>query len=238
MAIQFYHDGTPSAALAVWMYIVPNEKVQCPLLLGRDSWIRFYSHSYQTLPPQPDGRVFGELPLLQICDDAHSSVATSIRKCEASDVAYRLVYDGVYFGRASQLFLVNMIRLDRSPALTDHYMVDIIPAYDGLDPSERFVSSGRQTVLLTGYQDLEPGDILGTASSPFLRVPLEALIGRTRGEKTPSGRGSQCRVVRGGERGRAAVAAIAGVVHTRGHLPFISMVTSGSSGGASRSLCP
>ena len=37
MTIQFRHDGSPSASLAVWMYIVPNETMQCPLLLGRDS---------------------------------------------------------------------------------------------------------------------------------------------------------------------------------------------------------
>ena len=43
------------------------------------------------------------------------------------------------------------------------------------NPLELFVSSGRQVIPLTGYQDLEPGDILGTASSPLLRVSLEAL---------------------------------------------------------------
>ena len=37
MTVQFNHNGTTSASLAVWMYIVPNETMQCPLLLGRDS---------------------------------------------------------------------------------------------------------------------------------------------------------------------------------------------------------
>ena len=37
MTIQFNHNGSPSASLAVWMYIVPNETMRCPLLLGRDS---------------------------------------------------------------------------------------------------------------------------------------------------------------------------------------------------------
>ena len=69
---------------------------------------------------------------------------------------------------------MNLVRRDGSPALTGHYMVDLPPAPDSSDPSERFVSSGRQLIPLTGYQDLEPGDILGTASSPLLRVPLEA----------------------------------------------------------------
>ena len=54
-------------------------------------------------------------------------------------------------------------------------MVDIIITHDGQDPSEHFVVSGRQMISLTGYRDLEPGDILGTASAPLLRVPSEAL---------------------------------------------------------------
>ena len=41
MTVQFHHNGTASASLAVWMYIVPNETMRCPLLLGRDSWMRF-----------------------------------------------------------------------------------------------------------------------------------------------------------------------------------------------------
>ena len=61
------------------------------------------------------------------------------------------------------------------PALTGHYMVDLLPVHDDSNPSERFVISGRQSIPLTGYQELEPGDVLGTASSPLLRVPLEAL---------------------------------------------------------------
>ena len=54
-------------------------------------------------------------------------------------------------------------------------MVDLPPAHDDSDPSERSVSSGRQLIPLTGYQNLEPVDVLGTASSPLFRVPLKAL---------------------------------------------------------------
>ena len=54
-------------------------------------------------------------------------------------------------------------------------MVGILPVNTDSNPLERFVSSGRQLIPLTGYQDLEPVDILGTASSPLLRVSLEAL---------------------------------------------------------------
>ena len=176
MTVQFNHNGTPSASLAVWMYIVPNETMQCSLLLGRDSWIRFHSRSYQTLSPQPDGRIFGELTL-SLCDDNLSSAAACIRNHEGSDAAYHLVYDGqgLSLTDSSQLIPVKLVRLDGSLTLTGHYMVNLLPVHDDSNPSEYFVSSGRQSIPLTGCQELEPGDVLGTASSPFLRVPLEAL---------------------------------------------------------------
>ena len=176
MTVQFNHNGTPSASLAVWMYIVSNETMRCPLLLGRDSWMRFHPRSYQTLSPQPDSRIFGELTL-SLCDDNLGSGAAYIRNRKASDAAYHLVYDGqgVSLADSPQLIPVNLVRLDGSPARTGHYMVDLFPVHDDSNPSERFVSSGRQLIPLTGYQDLKPGDVLGTASSPLLRVPLEAL---------------------------------------------------------------
>ena len=176
MTVQFHHNGTTSASLAVWMYIVPNETMRCPLLLGRDSWMRFPSRSYQTLPPHPDGRTFGELTLSP-CEDNLGSAAAYIRNREASDNAYRLVYDGLGASLidSPQLIPVNVVRLDGSHALTGHYMVDLLPVNDDSYPLERFVSSGRQLIPLTGYQDLEPGDILGTASAPLVRVSLEAL---------------------------------------------------------------
>ena len=176
MTVQFNHNGSPSASLAVWMYIVPNETMRCPLLLGQDSWMRFHPRSYQTLSPQPDGRIFGELTL-SLCDDNLGSAAAYILNREAPDAAYHLVYDGqgMSLADSQQLIPVNLVRLDGSPALTGHCMVDLLPVHDDSNPSERFVSSGRQLIPLTGYRDLEPGDILGTASSPLPRVSLEAL---------------------------------------------------------------
>ena len=62
----------------------------------------------------------------------------------------------------------------------------MIPTHDGQDPSEHFVGSGRQTIPLTGYRDLGPGDILGTVSAPLLCVPLEALAPQdTQNDVTP-----------------------------------------------------
>ena len=177
ITIQFYHNDTPSASLAVWMYIVPNKTMQCPLLLGRDSWMRFHTRSYQTLALTHNGRIFGELTLSHTFDNAPNSAAAYIRSCGAPGSAHHLVYDGpgMSLTTAPQLVPVNPVRLDGSPVLTDHHMVDIATTHDGQDPLEHFVASGRQTIPLTGHRDLKPGDILGTASHPLLRVPLETL---------------------------------------------------------------
>ena len=125
ITIKFNHNGSPSASLAVWMYIVPNETMRCPLLLGRVSWMRFHSRSYQTLSPQPDGRIFGEF-ILSLCDDNLGSAAAYILNRESSDAVHHLVYDGlgVSLTDSLQLIPVNVVRLDGSPALKGHYMVD------------------------------------------------------------------------------------------------------------------
>ena len=138
--------------------------------------MRFHSRSYQILSPQPGGRIFVELTLL-LCDDNLGSAAACIRNRKASDADYHLVYDGqgVSLTDSPQIIPVNLVRLDGSPTLTGRYMVDFLPVPDDSNPSERFVSSGRQVILLTGYQDLDPGDVLGTPSSPLLHVRLEVL---------------------------------------------------------------
>ena len=139
--------------------------------------MRFHTCSYQTLAPTHDGRIFGELTLSHTFDNAHNSAAAYIHSCETPDAAHHLVYDGPGMSLTTdpQLVPVNLVRLDGSPALTGHDIVDIATFHDGHGPFEHFVASSRQTILLTGHRDLEPGDILGTASHPLLRVPLETL---------------------------------------------------------------
>ena len=87
--------------------------------------MHFHSRSYQTLPPHPDGRTFGKLTLSP-CDDNLGSAAAYIRNHEAPANAYHLVYDGlgVSLTNSPQLIPMNLVRLDGSPVLTDHYIVD------------------------------------------------------------------------------------------------------------------
>ena len=73
LTVQFYHNNTPSASLAVWIYIVPNKTMRCPLLLGRDSWMRFHSRSYKALASKSHGRVLGDLTLSHTFDDAYGT---------------------------------------------------------------------------------------------------------------------------------------------------------------------
>ena len=142
--------------------------------------MRFHSRSYQTIAPTSDGLVFGELIMSHTFDDTYNSATVYIRSRETPDAVHPLAYDGpgMSFNSSPQLVPVNLTRLNGSPTLTGHYMVDIITTYDSQDHSDHLVVSGQQTTPLTGYRDLEPGDNLGTASAPLLRVPLEALAQR------------------------------------------------------------
>ena len=132
-------------------------------LLGWGSRILFPSQSYQTLPPTSDGCVLGELTFAHGCDNNPSGASTYIRNCDA------LIYEGkdVSLHTTLQLTPVNLVRLDGSPALTGHYMVDLRPLSDSWE--------GRQNIPLSGCRELKPGDILETASSSLLRVSLESL---------------------------------------------------------------
>lgn len=78
MSIQFHYDGVPSASLAVTIYIATKETMRLSPPLGRDRCMRFHSFSDQTLPSQPDGRVFGKLILSHVCDDVHGIAAAYI----------------------------------------------------------------------------------------------------------------------------------------------------------------
>ena len=66
MTIQFYHNDTPSAPLAVWIYIVPNETLRCPLLLRRYSWMCSTRAPTKRLRPHPMAVFSANSPLRTI----------------------------------------------------------------------------------------------------------------------------------------------------------------------------
>ena len=149
--------------------------MQHAVLLGRDSWVRLSSRSYRSLPPRPsDQRVFGELELVH-----HASKGMSVYAIDpdASGGGFHLCHEGavgVTLSDDPQLLPVNVVRSDGSPALTGHYLVDMVPQPD-LPSVEHFVASGRQVLPLVGMAGLEPGGILGVAHAPLVRVLLHVL---------------------------------------------------------------
>ena len=169
LSVQFFRDNEPTCSLAVWAYVVPPSVMQHAVLLGRDSWMRFNTRSYRALPPRPhDSRVFGELTLSH-----HSKTGVSAHAIDpiAEVGGFHLLYEGtvgVTLSDEPQLLEVNLVRSNGSPALTGHYLVDMLPQPSFLSTQEHFVASGRQLLPITGVADLEPGDLVGVAHAPLL----------------------------------------------------------------------
>ena len=92
LSVQLFHDNEPTCSLAVWACVFASSVMQHPVLLGRDSWMRFNTRSYRALPPRPhDNRVFGELTLSH-----HATTVVSAYAIEptATDGGVHLLYYG------------------------------------------------------------------------------------------------------------------------------------------------
>ena len=149
--------------------------MQHAVLLGRDSWIRFNTRSNPSFPPRPsDQRVFGELTL---SDHAPTGASAFVPDPLASGGSFHLRYDGadgVTWSDEPQLLAVNLVRSNGLPALTGHYLVEMLPQPDLLLAQKHFAASGRQVLPTSGATDLEPGGLLGDAHAPLMRAPIAA----------------------------------------------------------------
>ena len=176
LSVQLFRGNEPTCSLAVWARVVAPSVMQHAVLLGCDGWMHFNSRSCRPLPPRPsDQRVCGELELVH-----HTPTGMSVYTIDpaASGGGFHLRYEGATGVTQSddpQLLAVNLVRSDGSPALTGHYLVDMMPQPDLPSVEEYFVASGRQVLPLVGVSALEPGDILGVAHAPLLSVPLDVL---------------------------------------------------------------
>ena len=190
-----FRDNEPTCSLAMWACVIPPSDMQHAVLLGRDSWMRFNTRSYRALPPRPhDIRFFGELTLSH-----HATAGVSAYAIDptAQDGGFHLLFDGtvgVTLSDEPQLLEVDLVRSNGSPALTGHYLVDILPQPGILSMQENFVASGRQVLPLTGVADLDPGDLVGVAHAPRLRVPLGALQHATYAAEPHPGQIADCQV--------------------------------------------
>ena len=109
--------------------------MQGAVVLRRNSWMHFKRHSCRFLPPRPsDQRVSGELELAH-----HAPTGMSVDAIDpaASGGGFHLRYEGAAGGTLSddpQLFAVNLVCSNGFPALTVHYLVDMMtqPTYSRL----------------------------------------------------------------------------------------------------------
>ena len=70
----------------------------------------------------------------------------------------------------------------------------MLPQPGILSMQEHFVASGRQVLPLTGVADLEPGDLVGIAHAPLLRVPIDALQHATHAAEPHPAQTADCQV--------------------------------------------
>ena len=142
--------------------------MQHPVLLGRDSWMRFEQCTYTTLPRLPSRPLLGELSTATPYKDDLSSFARDNRP---SHDTTHLEFTGVHevaYSATTSLVPVTLVRFSGLPAPTGHYLVDMLPR-DGLSSeTELFVANGYQNIPLFEFTDLEPGDLMGTSSSPVI----------------------------------------------------------------------
>lgn len=117
LSVTFTNGDETTASLATWASVVPSATMAHPLLLGLDSFRRFTSRSFITLPePGPDGRTMGELTL-----SSRSSAGACVYATheEAPDSSFHLVYagdKGISLGKQPVLVDVNLVRSSRLPA--------------------------------------------------------------------------------------------------------------------------
>ena len=176
LGVQFFLEEELTCSLTVWACVVPPSTMQHAVLLGRESWMRFNTRSNRALPPRPlDNRVLNELTLSHYTTAGLAAYAVDPAP---SNGDFHLLYGGITdvpLSDEPQPFAANLVRSNGSPALTGHYLVDILPQPDIVSGQKHFVASGRQVLSLIGVADLEPGDLVGVADAPILRIQLGAL---------------------------------------------------------------
>ena len=131
--------------------------------------MRFHSRSYHTLLSTPEGRVLSELTLAHICDNNVGAASPYICNCDAPEVACHLIYEGkgISLDTTLQLTRVNLVHLDGSPALTHHYMVDLLRHYDSSVTTECFLSSADRISRSRGVESFNRGISWEPLPHPF-----------------------------------------------------------------------
>eukprot|EP00904_Undaria_pinnatifida_P011359 jgi/Undpi1/7353/HiC_scaffold_22.g09826.m1 len=149
--------------------------MQHNVLLGRDSWMRFAQRTYTILPRQPSQPIFGELSLSAPLTEG---LSTFLSDNQPTTDTFHLEFAGVHaisLSSTPTLVPVNFVHSLDIPALTGHYLVYMLPRDGVSSETEILVANGYQTIPPSGSTKLEPGDLLGTSSSPLIKISTSAL---------------------------------------------------------------
>ena len=155
--------------------MVPPSVMQHAVLPGRDSWICVLIAVPIALCPL--GRwTIGFLATLS--HHAPAGVRAYAVNPVDSGGGFHLCYhgaEGVTLSDEPTLPAVTFVCSNGSQALTEHYLVDVLPQSDLPAEEQHFVASGRQVIPLVRVSNLEPGDLLGVAHAPLISVLLDPL---------------------------------------------------------------
>ena len=126
----------------------PPSVMQHAVRVGCDSWMRFGSHSFRSLPPRPsDHHVFG---LLEVTHLAPAGVLADTIVPVASDGGLHLRYEGAVGVTLSDEPQILAVNRSGSLALTGYYLVDTMPQSVLPAIKEHFVFSERQVLPFVG----------------------------------------------------------------------------------------
>ena len=142
--------------------------------------MRFAQRTYTILPRQPSQPIFGERSLSAPRTEGLSAFISDNRPTTDTFHLEFANVQAISLLSTPSLAPVNLIRSSGVPALTGHYLVNMLPRDGASSGTEIFVANGYQTILLSGSADLEPGDLLGTPSSPLIQIMAWALQDNTR----------------------------------------------------------
>ena len=122
----------------MWAYVV-SPLIFCNTRQARNNWIHLTTCSYRPIPPrQLDQRVLGELTLSH---HAPTGASAFVPDPLASSGGFHLQYDdadSVNLSDEPPLLAVSLICSSGSPALTGHYLIEILPQLDLVFAEELF----------------------------------------------------------------------------------------------------
>lgn len=129
LSVQFLRDDVPSAALAIWAYIVPAGAMNYSMLLKRDRWARFEIRSYRPPPRASDNALL--LEESEVRSDKVRAIASSLNPVNSTeDDRFHLVHKGDYdtfFPSSLEILPVTLVQGIDKPALRGTFVPDVLP---------------------------------------------------------------------------------------------------------------